>query len=336
MSLNRTDFPEYEGGLTDLPGLKVGHFTDPRRPTGCTVILAEAGATAGVDIRGSAPGTRETDLLDPVNTVPHIHAITLAGGSAFGLDAACGVVRYLEEKGVGHPTAAIPVPIVPAAILFDLALGDPSVRPDSRSGYEACLKAGRVPVAEGSVGCGAGATVGKLLGRGRAMKGGLGSASMRWENITVAALAAVNALGNVVDPKSGQVLAGVRTVDGFGLLGVEECLKVPYRKFVMPSVESTTLVVVATNARFDKAGMTKIAQMCHDGFARAINPVHLPYDGDVAFALSTGEIEEASLAQVGAMAAEVTARAIVRAVVMAEGVAGFPAHRDLFSIVSGQ
>jgi L-aminopeptidase/D-esterase-like protein len=329
MPLNRAGFPEHEGGLTDLTGLKVGHFTDQRRPTGCTVILTEAGATAGVDVRGSAPGTRETDLLSPINTVPRIHAILLAGGSAFGLDAASGVVKYLEQKGIGHPTSAVPVPIVPAAILFDLALGDPTIRPDSHAGYQACLEASSAPAAEGNVGCGAGATVGKLLGRERAMKGGLGSASRRWENIVVAALAAVNALGNVLDSKTGRLLAGVRTEDGRALLGVEECLKVPYRRSVMPSAENTTLVVVGTNARFDKAGMTKIAQMCHDGFARAVNPVHLPFDGDVAFALSTGQIEEASLAQVGAIAAEVTARAIARAVVMAAGVEGFPAFRDL-------
>jgi L-aminopeptidase/D-esterase-like protein len=322
----RSDYmtTEYAGGLTDIAGIKVGHFTDPRRPTGCTVVLFEAGAVAGVDVRGSAPGTRETDLLDPVATVPEAHGILLAGGSAFGLDAASGVVRYLEEKGIGHPTSVLPVPIVPAAILFDLGVGDPRVRPDAEAGYRACVAASSGQVGEGNVGCGAGATVGKLLGTDRSMKGGIGSASAKWENLVVAALVAVNCLGNVIDPKSGRILAGARARDGRKIERLEVSLEVPYRRLGAGPGENTTLAVVATNARFDKAGMTKIAQMAHDGFARAINPVHLPFDGDVVFSASTKEITDVTLGQVGALAAEVTAQAIVRGVLRARSIPGFP------------
>ena len=317
------------GGLTDIPGIKVGHFTDARRPTGCTVVLVEAGAVAGVDVRGSAPGTRETDLLNPIGSVQQVHAVVLSGGSAFGLDTACGVVRYLEEKGIGYPTKIVPVPIVPAAILFDLGLGDPSIRPDSKAGYQACLNATSGPVAEGSVGCGAGATVGKLLGPERAMKGGIGSAAIRSGDLVVAALVAVNSLGNIVEPSTGMIVAGARAEDGVGLAPLQASLDVCYRPFATGPGENTTLAVVATNASLGKSPMTKVAQMSHDGFARAINPVHLPFDGDVVFALSTGQLEGVSLSQVGALAAEVTAQAIVRAALAATGLPGYPGSRDL-------
>ncbi|RPI24487.1 MAG: peptidase S58 family protein [Acidobacteria bacterium] len=317
------------GTLTDVPGIKVGHFTDSRRPTGCTVVLTEEGAVAGVDVRGSAPGTRETDLLNPINAVEEIHAVVLSGGSAFGLDTACGVVRFLEEKGIGYPTRIVPIPIVPAAILFDLALGDPAIRPDCQAGYQACLNANSGPVEEGSVGCGAGATVGKLLGPERAMKGGLGSAAVRAGDLVVGALVAVNSLGNVIDPETGKIVAGARTPDGRRLAPREAVFDAPYRPFGQLPGENTTLAVVATNARLNKPAMTKIAQMSHDGFARAINPVHLPFDGDVVFALSTGRIEGAGLSQVGMLAAEATALAIVRAVTRATSVPGYPACRDL-------
>ncbi len=317
------------GGLTDIPGIKVGHFTDARRPTGCTVVLVEAGAVAGVDVRGSAPGTRETDLLNPIGSVQQVHAVVLSGGSAFGLDTACGVVRYLEEKGIGYPTRIVPVPIVPAAILFDLGLGDPSIRPDSKAGYQACLNATSGPVAEGSVGCGAGATVGKLLGPDRAMKGGIGSAAIRSGDLVVAALVAVNSLGNIVEPSTGMIVAGARAEDGVELAPLQASLDVCYRPFATGPGENTTLAVVATNASLGKTSMTKVAQMSHDGFARAINPVHLPFDGDVVFALSTGQLEGVSLSQVGALAAEVTARAIVRAALAATGLPGYPGSREL-------
>src|SRR2546428_4209901 len=217
--------PAGAGGLTDVAGLKVGHFTDTRRPTGCTVILAEEGAVAGVDVRGSAPGTRETDLLNPINGVQQVDANLLAGGSAFGLDAAGGVMQYLEEKGIGFETRVAKVPIVPAAILFDLGMGDPKIRPDRTSGYAACSNAKAGPVREGNVGAGAGATVGKLLGPDRAMKGGIGTASLKVGSLVVAALAAVNAVGDIYDPKTGFIIAGARTEDGNGFANAMETMK---------------------------------------------------------------------------------------------------------------
>ncbi len=318
---------EYEGGLTDIAGIRVGHAIDLRRPTGCTVVVVEEGAVAGVDVRGSAPGTRETDLLDPVRSIHKVHAVVLSGGSAFGLDTASGVVRYLEEKGIGYQTSVALVPIVPAAILFDLAVGDPAVRPGPQTGYDACSAADSGPTPEGNVGAGAGATVGKLLGHEYAMKGGLGTASIQAGDLTVAALAAVNAVGDVVDPRTGSILAGARAKDGQGFADTASLLRSGPPTLRRGGFgENTTLVVVATNAAFDKSGMTKIAQMAHDGLARCINPVHMPFDGDTVFALSTEALTGADLGQVGALAAEVTARAIVRAVLQATGIPGYPSH----------
>ncbi|GBC78499.1 putative aminopeptidase [bacterium HR08] len=317
------------GGLTDVPGIKVGHFTYSQRPTGCTVVLTEEGAVAGVDVRGSAPGTRETDLLNPIHTVPKVHAVVLAGGSAFGLDAASGVMQYLEGRGIGFETRVAKVPIVPAAILFDLAVGDPRIRPDREAGYRACVHASAGPVEEGNVGAGAGATVGKLFGLDRAMKGGLGTASVRVGEVIVAALVVVNAVGDVVDPQTGRILAGVRTPDGKHLADALALLRRGERPASLRPGENTTLGVIATNAAFDKAGMTKIAQMGHDGLARAIRPVHMPFDGDTLFALSTGQVRGVDLGLVGALAAEVVAEAVVRAVLKAESVPGYPAARDL-------
>lgn len=319
------------GGLTDVPGLRVGHFTDSRRPTGCTVVLAEAGAVCGVDVRGGAPGTRETDLLDPVNSVQEVHAVVLSGGSAFGLDAASGVVRFLEEKGVGFAVPGGKVPIVPAAILFDLGIGDFSIRPDAKAGYEAARAAAAGPVPEGSVGAGAGATVGKTFGPSSAMKGGIGTASLRLAGgAVVAALVAVNANGDVVDPDTGRVIAGVRTSDGKGLRGAVAALlagETPGRPL---AGESTSIGVVATNVVLGKAEATKVAQMAHDGLARAIRPVHTPWDGDTLFALSTSALELPQAATVvGVLAAEAVARAVVRAALAATGLPGYPAARDL-------
>jgi len=318
---------EEAGGLVDIPGLRVGHFTDSRRPTGCTVVLADAPMVAGVDVRGSAPGTRETDLLHPVNTVSAVDAVLLSGGSAFGLDAATGVVRYLEERGRGYDTGVARVPIVPAAILFDLGVGDAGIRPDAEAGYQACLGAGSGAVAEGNVGAGAGATVGKLLGPKRAMKGGIGSASIRLEKLVVAAIAAVNCVGDVRDPETGEILAGARGSET-GFADLRERLR--SEKLVTESRpgENTTLVVVATNVGFSKTEMTKVAQMAHDGLARAIDPVHLPLDGDTVFALSSGTLTGFTLSQVGALAAAVTARAIARGVLTATGLSGYPSHAD--------
>ncbi|MBE3131996.1 MAG: P1 family peptidase [Acidobacteria bacterium] len=318
-------------GLTAVDGIKVGHDTLTQRPTGCTVVLVERGAVAGVDVRGSAPGTRETDLLNPVNTVEQVHAVVLAGGSAFGLDAASGVMRYLEERGIGYDTGVARVPIVPAAVLFDLGVGDdPKVRPTADSGYRAATAASGGPVAEGNVGAGAGATVGKLAGRDRAMKGGIGTAAITLpDGLVVAALVAVNAAGDVIDPATGRVVAGVRTPDGRGLADVRLLLRSGLVTAGRPG-DNTTIGVVATNARLTKAQANKVAQMAHDGLARAISPVHTPIDGDTVFALATGtRSEPADVLAIGALAADVMAEAIVRAVRAATSIPGFPAARDL-------
>ncbi len=318
-------------GLPAVAGLRVGHQTLDERPTGCTVVLAEAGAVAGVDVRGSAPGTRETDLLQPVNLVDRVHAVVLSGGSAFGLDAASGVVRYLDERGIGYETAVARVPIVPAAILFDLALGNPKVRPTADCGYRAAQAASAGTVAEGNVGAGAGATVGKMAGGHRAMKGGIGTASIALpDGLVVAALVAVNAAGDIVDPATGQVVAGARTEDGRRLADVRTLLRAGSLAPRAKPGENTTIGVVATNARLTKTQATKVAQMAQDGVARAVVPAHTPFDGDTIFALATGVHEKpADLLTVGALAADVVATAILRAVRAAKGIEGYPSASDL-------
>jgi len=321
------------GSITDVPGLKVGHFTHTERPTGCTVLICEAGATAGVDVRGSAPGTRETDLLNPINSVQQVNAIMLSGGSAYGLDAASGVMRYLEEHNLGYKIGKIGVvPIVPAAILMDLGVGNFKIRPNAESGYKACLAASTGPVAEGNVGAGAGATIGKMFGPKFAMKSGLGTASVKIPNsdIVVAALVAVNAVGDVVSPQTGKVVAGARSEDGKGYRDSMAAMMNGYRVIVQ-NAANTTIGVVATNAKFTKTQMNKIAQMAHDGYARAINPVHTMGDGDTIFSMSTGESNlTADVTAIGAIAATVMAQAIVRAAMQASSVPelGLVAYRD--------
>jgi L-aminopeptidase/D-esterase-like protein len=315
------------GSITDVAGLRVGHCTDTRRPTGCTVILTPEGAVAGVDVRGAAPGTRETELLSPLNAVEHVHA--------FGLDAAGGVMRWLDERGFGAQVGPARVPIVPAAILFDLWIGDASIRPDAASGYAACEAASSAPVSEGNVGAGTGAAVGKLFGIGRAMRGGIGSASVTVGGITVGALVAVNAIGDVIDPATGQVVAGARTADGTALFGTMQALlrgEVPAP--LQPGM-ATTIGVVATDAVLTKAQANKMAQMAHDGLARSINPVHTMTDGDTLFALATGASgRSASLTLIGALGAEVMATAVLRAVraatrLQGPGMPDLPAAGDL-------
>lgn len=319
------------GGLTALDGVKVGHHTLSERPTGCTVILTEAGAVASVDVRGSAPGTREIALLDPTNTVQQVHAIVLSGGSAFGLAAAEGAMRYLEEHDIGYETRAAKVPIVPAAILYDLGIGDaPAVRPTADCGYRAAQSATSEPVVEGSVGAGAGATVGKLGGPERAMKGGIGTALTELPGgIQVAALMVVNAVGDIVDPDTGTIVAGVRTPDGKQLADWRTVLGV-LRSSDDNTHQNTTIGVVATNATLSKAQLALVARMAHDGLARAVRPAHTPSDGDVIFAIATGQVSgDVSLLQIGAVAAQVTAEAIVRGVRTATGLPGYPSVRDL-------
>jgi L-aminopeptidase/D-esterase-like protein len=317
-------------GLTDVPGIKVGHVTRSERPTGCTVILAEAGAVAGVDVRGSAPGTIETDLLDPVNLVEQAHAVFLSGGSAFGLDVATGIRKYLYERKIGFETRVANVPIVPGAIIFDLGVGGrPDIWPTADCGYRAALAASDGPVAEGNVGAGAGATVGKSGGSGSSMKGGLGTASIAMpDGLIVAAMVAVNAIGDVIDPRNGSVIAGVRTPDGKGLADARKLLR-EGRPPRTSAGQNTTIGAIATNARLTKLQATKVAQMAHDGVARAIYPAHTMSDGDVIFALATSRLDDKDVSRIGALGAEMMAEAIVRAVRAAESIPGYPAARDI-------
>jgi L-aminopeptidase/D-esterase-like protein len=316
--------------ITAVAGIAVGHHTLRERPTGCTVVLADR-AIGAVDVRGGAPGTRETDLLSPQNTVDEVHGIVLAGGSAFGLDAAGGVMRFLAERKIGYATTAGPVPIVPAAIIFDLPVGDrPDVRPDAACGYEAARSAAAGRFDEGSVGAGAGATVGKLLGRDRAMKGGVGSAALTTaDGLVVGALVVVNAVGSVIDPRTARVIAGARGADGRRL---EDPFELVRRGVAPPGParEHTTIGVVATNARLTKAQARKVAEMAHDGLARAIVPSHTPADGDTLFALATGRLEgDVNTGVVGSLAAEAVTEAVLRAVRLARGLPGYPAVADL-------
>ncbi|HCY17040.1 MAG: peptidase S58 [Curvibacter sp. GWA2_64_110] len=330
----RTTFP---GSLTDVAGIEVGHYTETRRPTGCSVVIARDGAVAGVDVRGAAPGTRETDLLQPANLVDQVHAITLCGGSAWGLDAASGVMRWLEENHIGLNTGYGLVPIVPAAVVFDLGVGDARIRPDAQAGYQACLAASRQPPAQGNVGAGTGALVGKLFGMTRAMKGGIGTASLCVEGITVGALIVCNAVGDVFDPASGQIIAGARTVDGKALLGSRDAMVKGELPQNLLAGTNTTIGVVATDAVLTKPQAQRLAQVSHDGLARAINPVHTMLDGDTLFALATGRSgKSASMLLLATLAAEVTARAVVNAVRAAQSLTEngqtWPAAVDLHSV----
>ena len=318
-----------QDAITDVAGLKVGHFTHPRRATGCSVVLCESGATCGVDVRGAAPGTRETDLLRPDAMVEQVHAVLLTGGSAFGLDAAGGVMRWLDEHGHGLPVGPARVPIVPAAVLFDLWLGDARLRPDADAGYAACGHAGTQAPAQGNVGAGAGATVGKLWGIARAMKGGIGTASIRAAGFTVGALVAVNALGDVIDPATGEPLAGARSADGRHLLRSAAALqRGELPESPRPGL-ATTIGVVATDAQLTKAQAHRMATMAHDGLARCINPCHTLTDGDTLFALATGMAgRPGPMTLIGALAAEAVTQAVLSAVRHAVGMPGLPAARD--------
>jgi L-aminopeptidase/D-esterase-like protein len=323
-----------KGAITDVAGIRVGHAQNEEALTGCTVVLCEEGAVGGVDQRGGAPGTRETDLLHPMHLVEHVHAVLLAGGSAFGLDAAGGVMRYLEGRNIGFDTRVAHVPIVPAAILFDLGLGAANIRPDAEMGYQACLDAETEPPSEGNVGAGTGATVGKILGMGQAMKSGIGTAALEiGGGVIVGAIVAVNCFGDVVDPANGEIVAGARSAE-IGPLRIGAPGYFADTQKVMTSLigrttisfatrEHTVIGVVATNARLDKAETNKLAQMAHDGLARAVRPAHTMLDGDTLFALSTGK-RRADVSIVGTFAAQVTAQAILQAVRSAQPAAGLP------------
>ncbi len=327
----------FPGAITQVRGLEVGQFTDPRRPTGCSVVIARTGAVGGVDVRGAAPGTRETELRDPAHRVGVVHALLLTGGSAWGLDAAGGVMRWLEEEGVGLYVGSAPgqvVPIVPAAVLFDLHVGDARIRPDAAAGYAACQAAGD-EIAQGNAGAGAGATVGKLFGMPYAMKGGIGTASVTLEGVTVGALIAVNALGDVVDPATGQPIAGARTEDGQQLRGSVAAALAGDKPLALLAGANTTIGVVATDAPLTKAQCQRLAGAGHDGLARAIRPVHTMSDGDTLFALSTGMAGALDFNVLCTMAGEAVARACVNAVRAAQGVTtdtlALPAASDLIA-----
>ncbi len=313
------------GSLVDIPGLLVGHAQTPARLSGCTVVLAPQGAVGAVDVRGAAPGTRETDLLQPGNLVQQVHAVLLSGGSAYGLDAAAGVMRWLEARGIGLPTGHGLVPIVPAAVLYDLPLvrpgDDPRARPDAATGHAACEAASSARPGAGNVGAGAGATVGKLFGLAHAMKGGVGHACVQVGPWRVAALIACNAVGDVLDPASGRLLAGALGPDGQQLRDSQRALLAGETAQHPLAGTNTTIGVVATNARLDKAQAQRLATSAHDGLARAIRPVHTVLDGDTLFALATGTQDGApDLLLLGAMAAQATALATLDAVRQAETV----------------
>jgi L-aminopeptidase/D-esterase-like protein len=319
------------GSISDVPGIKVGHAQDNAALTGCTVILCEQGAVGGVDQRGGAPGTRETDLLRPMHLVQRVNAVLLAGGSAFGLAAADGVARWLEERGHGFDAGVARVPIVPAAVLFDLDIGRADVRPTPDMGYAACQAAGSGPLAEGCVGAGTGARVGTVNGVGRATKGGLGTASADLgDGLVVGAVFAVNCFGDVVDPATGHIVAGARRLRGEGWADTLQVLKgqagQPMPRF--GGASNTIIGVVATNAALSKEEANKVAHMAQDGLARAVRPAHTMFDGDTIFSLSAGD-RKADITLVGAYAAEVTAQAILRAVLAATPAGGLPAARDL-------
>lgn len=316
------------GVTLDIPGLQVGHAQNLEAATGCTVVLTPNGAVCGVDQRGGAPGTRETDLLRPMHLVDRVHAVLLTGGSAFGLAAADGVVRWLEEHNAGYDVGVARVPIVPAAVLFDLAVGRADIRPDAAMGYAACQSAAALPVKTGTAGAGTGATVGNILGPAGCMKGGLGAAVIELgRGVRVAALMAVNCFGDVIDPQSGQILAGARKLPEGNFADTMQILKEMPGGFTGSG--NTVIGVVATNARLTKESANKVAQMAHNGLAQTIRPAHTMFDGDTIFALATGQGPAVDVNLAGAYAAEATARAVVNAVEQATSLAGVPARRDL-------
>ncbi|NLJ79052.1 MAG: P1 family peptidase [Tissierellia bacterium] len=312
--------------FTDIDGIEVGNAQDLEAATGCTVILCREGAVGGVDVRGGAPGTRETDLLRPENLVDKVHGILLSGGSAFGLDAASGVMKYLEEKGVGFDVQVAKVPIVCGAVLFDLIIGDPNIRPDFNMGYEACVDATDVKCPSGNIGAGMGATVGKLLGPERAMKGGLGSHGIQVGDLKVAALVAVNCLGDVVDPDTGQILAGLLDEHGRDPIGTEDILLKGHIDGINSFNGNTTIGVIATNASLTKAGANKVASMAHNGCGRTIRPSHTLLDGDTIFTMATGEVK-GDVNMVGMLASMVMERAIIDGIESAKSLYGFKSYR---------
>ena len=317
-----------EISITDIEGVKIGHAQDLAAATGCTVVIGEAGLTAGVDVRGGAPGTRETDLLDPVNLVEQIHAIILAGGSAFGLDAASGVMQYLEEKKIGLDVFVTKVPIVCGAVLFDLTIGSHEVRPDKEMGYQACLNTNDMESAEGCVGAGTGATVGKILGMERCMKSGLGTYCIQTGELKLGAIVAVNCLGDVIDPKTGETLAGVLDENKKGFLNSEEIMIKEFSGRKIEFSGNTTIGVIVTNAKLTKSEANKVASMAHNGYGRTMRPAHTMFDGDTIFAATTGKVV-ADVSVVGLLAARIMEQAVIRAVKKATPLCGLECNSGL-------
>ena len=317
----------YPGYLTDVKGIKVGHGQSEEGLTGVSVIIFEEGATGGVDVRGSAPGTRETDLFKPEKMVDKVHAVVLSGGSAFGLDASSGVMNYLEEKGIGFDVGVTKVPIVSGAVIFDLDIGDYHIRPDFEMGYEAAKNATTEADLQGNIGAGSGATVGKILGPEQAMKGGLGSATVKIGELVVSAMVVVNSFGDIYDPTNNQQMAGVYDYEEKQLLNTIELMK-EQNKEIGFNLKNTTIGVIATNAILTKAQANKVSQIAHNGFARAINPVHTMVDGDTIFTMATNKIE-ADINLVGTLAAEAMSKAIMNGILSAKSVEGLKSYSDL-------
>ena len=317
-----------EIAVTDIEGIRIGHAQDLNALTGCTVLIAERGITAGVDVRGGAPGTRETDLLDSVNFIQQIHAVILAGGSAFGLDAAAGVMQYLEERNVGFDVGIAKIPIVCGAVLFDLGIGDHKVRPGREMGYQACLNAVDTGCAEGDVGAGAGASVGKILGAERCMKSGLGACCLRAGDLKMGAVVAVNCLGDVIHPNTGMIMAGVLSEDKNSFINTEDVMIEQFADRELSFGGNTTIGMVITNGKFTKSQANKLASMSHDGYARTMRPSHTMMDGDTIFALATGEVE-VDISVAGALAARAVENAVLRAVLKAKALGGLPCCSEL-------
>ena len=317
----------YPGYITDVKGIKVGHSQSEEGMTGCTVIICEEGATGGVDVRGSAPGTRETDLFKPDKMVDRVHAVVLSGGSAFGLDASSGVMKYLEEKGIGFDVGVTKVPIVASAVIFDLNIGDYRIRPDYHMGYNAALNANDKEDKQGNIGCGKGATIGKILGPQNAMKAGLGSASIKIGELVVSAIVAVNSFGDIYDYKTNTQLAGVYDYKNSVQLNTIKIMKAESLILDFP-MKNTTIGVIATNAILSKAEANKVAEMAHNGYAKSINPVHTMLDGDTIFTMATNSVKS-DVNIVGILAAEVMSMAITNGVVNAEGYKELVSYKDI-------
>ena len=312
--------------ILDIKGIKVGQVEDLEGLTGCTVVICEEGAVCGVDVRGSAPGTRETDLLDPINMVQKVHAVVLSGGSAFGLESTCGVSRYLEEHNIGFDVGVAKVPIVAGAVLFDLVVGNPKSRPDIEMGYKACEVANDKELKQGNFGAGCGATVGKVKGVDYCMKGGIGSYSIKLDNgLIVAALVAVNAFGDVYE--NGEVIAGVLNNEKSKVLNTYDLMKNGVNSGGF-NIDNTTIGIVATNAKLTKAECKKISQMSHNGYAKAIFPIHTPHDGDTIFTIATGEVES-DVTLLGSIATEVVEKSIINAIKNAKSIDNIPSYEEI-------